>query len=172
MPLSSVFYTKRSSLDLYIQTNRDHRRFLVFDTIAVMNTKQLLFARAFALLVVSAGTPVAIHAQHMNEKDSPCAGVGGTSDAVSCLSKAKDAADTKLNALYQKLRQRLEAEDATRLVETQRTWMKYRDQNCTAERELYGLGTAAGPAYLACLEAMTRARTKELEVTYAVHTKD
>jgi hypothetical protein len=32
-------------------------------------------------------------------------------------------------------------------------------------------GTAAAPAYLACLEAMTRARTKELAVGYAVRLK-
>ena len=108
----------------------------------------------------------------MNEKDSPCADVVVTSDLVSCLSKAKDVADAKLNALYTKLRQRLEGEDADRLIETQRTWAKYRDENCSAERALYGGGTATGPAYLACLEAMTRARTKELEVTYTVRLKD
>jgi uncharacterized protein YecT (DUF1311 family) len=72
----------------------------VFDTIATMNTKKVLFAFAFALHVVFASAPVAVHAQHMNEKDSPCAHVAVTSDLVSCLSKAKDAADAKLNALY------------------------------------------------------------------------
>jgi len=108
----------------------------------------------------------------MNEKDSPCANVVVTSDSVSCLSKAKDTAEAKLDALSGRLRHKLEAQDATRLVETQKTWIKYRNQNCTAERELYGLGTAAGPAYLACLEAMARARTKELEITYAVVLKD
>jgi uncharacterized protein YecT (DUF1311 family) len=145
---------------------------LVFDTITVMNTKRLLFTSAFALLVVFIDAPVAVHAQHMNEKDSPCGDVVVTSDAVSCLSKAKHAADAKLDALYEQLRRRLDGEDATRLVATQKTWIKYRDENCTAERELYGLGTAAGPAYLACLEAMTRARTRELQITYAVRLKD
>lgn len=43
--------------------------------------------------------------------------------------------------------------------------------NCSAERDLYEGGTAASPAYLGCLEAMTRARTKELAVTYAVKLK-
>ena len=53
----------------------------------------------------------------------------------------------------------------------QRLWIEYRDANCTAERELYAGGTAATPVYLACLEAMTRARTNELWVTYAVRLK-
>jgi uncharacterized protein YecT (DUF1311 family) len=109
----------------------------------------------------------------MNESASPCAGVAVTSDLVSCLSKAKDASDAKLNSVYQSLRQKkFDTEDANRLVETQRMWIKYRDANCSAERALYGGGTAAYPAYLACIEAMTRARTKELQITYAVRLKD
>lgn len=137
-----------------------------------MNTKPLFLAYTFVLVSVFAGTPVAVQAQHMNEKDSPCADVVATSDQVSCLSKAKDAADAKLNDLYKKLRQRLEGGDADRLVETQRTWVKYRNENCLAERELYVGGTAATPAYLACSEETTRDRTRELQVTYAVRLKD
>jgi uncharacterized protein YecT (DUF1311 family) len=37
------------------------------------------------------------------------------------------------------------------VVNAQRLWLRYRDASCTAERSLYGNGTAAGPAYLACL---------------------
>ena len=50
-------------------------------------------------------------------------------------------------------------------------WIQYRDANCAAERDLYASSTAASPDYQACLEAMTRARTKELTVTYAVKLK-
>ena len=53
----------------------------------------------------------------------------------------------------------------------QRLWIQYRDATCSAERDLYEGGTAAAPAYLAWLEAMTRARTKELVITYAVKLK-
>jgi len=123
----------------------------------------------FSLLLAAAAP---CHAQQMNEPDSPCAGVAVTSDLVSCLSKARDASDAKLNSVYQSIRKKLYGEDASRLVETQRLWIKYRDSNCAAERALYGNGTAQGPAYLACMEAMTRARTKELQVTYTVRLKD
>jgi uncharacterized protein YecT (DUF1311 family) len=137
-----------------------------------MNIRPLLFSFAVLPLGLFATTLAPVHAQHMNEKDSPCASVVVASDLVSCLSKAREAAEARLNALYDKLRHRLEGEDANRLVETQKAWMKYRDENCSAERALYGAGTAAGPAYLTCLESMTRARTKELRVTYAVRLKD
>ena len=114
---------------------------------------------------------VPVKAQHMNEKDSPCANVLVTVVLTNCLAKARDAADGQLNATYNELRRKLDSADAQRLVAAQRLWIQYRDANCTAERDLYAGGTAASPAYLACLESMTRARTKELAVTYAVKLK-
>jgi uncharacterized protein YecT (DUF1311 family) len=125
----------------------------------------------FTLLLLLAAVPPC-HAQHMNEPDSPCADVVVTSDSVSCLSRAKDISDAKLNSVYQSIRKKLDGEDSKRLVETQEIWIKYRDANCAAERALYGNGTAQGPAYLACMEAMARERTKELQITYTVRLKD
>jgi uncharacterized protein YecT (DUF1311 family) len=111
------------------------------------------------------------HAPHMNEKDSPCFRIVVTTDLVDCLSKARDSSDAKLNSLYQRIRKKLDAGDLDRLTETQRLWIKYRDANCSAERALYNGATASCPAHLGCLEALTRARTKELEITYAVKLK-
>lgn len=119
--------------------------------------------------VLSANLPV--RAQHMNEKNSLCAEVVVTADLANCLVKARDTADAQLNAAYKMLRAKLDAADDQRLVVAQRLWLEYRDANCTAERELYASGTAVGPAYLACLEAMTRARTKELAIMYVVALK-
>jgi uncharacterized protein YecT (DUF1311 family) len=111
------------------------------------------------------------YSQHMNLPDSPCVDVVSTSDSVGCLSKARASSDAKLNSLYREIQRKLEADEAKRLLTTEKLWIQYRDANCEAERDLYGLGTGAGPAYLACLEAMTRERTKELRVTYAVRLK-
>ncbi len=77
-----------------------------------------------------------------------------------------------MNSLYQKIKKGLDNGEAEELAKTQQLWVKYRDANCSAERSLYAGGTAATPAYLACLEAMTRERTKELHVTYTVRLKD
>ena len=44
----------------------------------------------------------------MNEPDSPCAGIGTTSDLVGCLWKAKDKSETKLNAVYEEVKEKLE----------------------------------------------------------------
>jgi uncharacterized protein YecT (DUF1311 family) len=94
-----------------------------------------------------------------------------TADLVSCLAKARAAADEKLNATYTRIRGILDTADIKRLVVTQRLWIQYRDANCAAERDVYKGGTAAPPAFLTCMEAMTRARTKELLVTYTVALK-
>jgi uncharacterized protein YecT (DUF1311 family) len=121
------------------------------------------------LAVLAVNIPA--RAQHMNEKDSPCANIVVTVELANCFAKARDVADGQLNAVYKNLRVKLDATDGQRLVATQRLWIQYRDANCTAERDLYAGGTASSPAYLACLEAMTRARTRELAATYAVKLK-
>jgi uncharacterized protein YecT (DUF1311 family) len=82
----------------------------------------------------------------MNEKDSPCVNTVVTVDLANCLTKARDAADAQLNAAYGSLRGRLDAAERQRLVATQRLWIQYRDSNCTAERDLYGGGTASSSA--------------------------
>jgi uncharacterized protein YecT (DUF1311 family) len=132
--------------------------------------------RLFPLLtvaVLAVNLPTA--AQHINEKESPCSSAFTTVEMSSCFGKARGAADAELNTTYKTIHAKLDGEDEQRLVATQRLWIQYRDANCTAERELYAGGTAATPVYLAvylaCLGAMTRARTKELLATYAVRLK-
>ena len=129
----------------------------------------LRLAPVLIAAVLAAALPV--RAQHMNEKDSPCAGVVVTSDLVQCLIKAGEVADAKLNTAYKGIRGKLAGTELKQLVATQRLWIQYRDANCAAERELYGGGTGGPPTFLACIEAMTRARTKELLATYAVRLK-
>jgi uncharacterized protein YecT (DUF1311 family) len=122
------------------------------------------------LLAISVAN-IPTRAQHLNEKDSPCAGVVVTAYLSRRLLAARDSADEKLNIAYKRIRDKLDAVDAQRLVAAERLWMQFRDANCSAERDLYAGGTASTPVYLACLEAMTRARTRELEVMYVVKMK-
>jgi len=117
-------------------------------------------------------TPIHCHGQHMNEKDSPCPNAVTTLDMGQCFSKAKASSDEKLTALYEKLLRKLNGDDADRLTKAQRLWAEYREANCSAERALYQGGSAAPVVYVACLDAMTRARTEELQQTYAVRLKE
>ncbi len=131
----------------------------------------LMLRVLFVALLSLSLSVTASNAQHMNQLASPCAKTVITSELVACLTKARSVSDAKLNSLYRRLREKLDPDDLKKLAETQRLWIQYRDANCTAERALYGNATAQAPAYLACLEAMTRSRTRELAVTYAVALK-
>jgi uncharacterized protein YecT (DUF1311 family) len=108
--------------------------------------------------------PAHCQAQHMNEKDSPCPNAVTTLDMAQCFSKAKASSDEKLTALYERVLSKLDGDDADRLAKVQRVWTEYREAKCSAERELYQGGGAAPVVYAACMEAMTRARTKELQL--------
>ena len=107
----------------------------------------------------------------MNEKDSPCASVVITADLSNCLTEAKASAEAQLNWAYIMTSLKLGRDDAARLLAVQHLWAQYRDANCEAERAIYSGGSAAYPAYVACIEAMTRARVKEIQVTYVLPLK-
>jgi uncharacterized protein YecT (DUF1311 family) len=123
------------------------------------------------LLSISLLAFVPLHAQQMNEPDSPCAGVVVTSDLVACLSKAQNSSEAEMKSFYAAVRKNLSGTEVKQLASAQKLWTQYRDANCSAERSLYGNGTGASPAYLACMETMARERTKELRGTYTVRLK-
>jgi uncharacterized protein YecT (DUF1311 family) len=125
----------------------------------------------FGILLTAALLAIPAHGQHMNERDSPCASVVVTAELTKCLSDARDVADAKLNSVYKEVLSRLEGADAENLTKTQRLWTQYRDANCSAERDLYEGGTAKYAVHFACLESLTRGRTRELQITYAVRLK-
>jgi uncharacterized protein YecT (DUF1311 family) len=82
------------------------------------------------------------------------------------LDLAAKQADAELNSSYRTILKFLPPEVKQSVVNAQRLWLRYRDASCTAERSLYGNGTAAGPAYLACMEAITRQQTAALRDAY------
>src|SRR5258707_4440869 len=119
----------------------------------------------FGTLLTAVLLTIPAYGQHMNEKDSPCANVVVTTELTHCLFDARLRADIKLESVYKEILGRLEGAEATSLTKAQRLWFQYRDANCSAERSLYEGGTAKAPVYYACLESMTRERTRELQVT-------
>jgi uncharacterized protein YecT (DUF1311 family) len=148
---------------------RVNERYRLFATVIIdaMNHFSILILTLFATIA-----PNHCHAQHMNEKDSPCPNAVTTLDMAQCFSKAKASSDEKLTALYEKVLSKLDGDDAERLTKVQGLWTAYREANCSAERALYQGGSAAPVVYVACLDAMTRARIEELQETYAVRLKE
>jgi uncharacterized protein YecT (DUF1311 family) len=105
-------------------------------------------------------------AQHMNSASAPCRDVVVTVAMENCFAKAYKAADGELNQSYGQISKVLRPEDLQRLKVAQRLWIQFRDATCTAESNLYNGGTAAAPAYSACLEELTRQRTEDLKTIY------
>ncbi len=124
--------------------------------------KALLFMAA--ALCFAAALPA--RAQHMNAPDAPCQDKVVTTDLARCLDTAYRSADKRLNDLYGSVRKVLEPDELKGLQAAERSWVQFRDDACAAERALYGGGTGGGPAYLACLEAETRDRIKDLHAAY------
>ena len=123
-------------------------------------------SRNLILLICVAGLSTKAHSQHMNSKDSPCKTVVVTVDLANCLWNAWKAEDHKLNNYYQVVSRHTQDSELEKLRQAEKAWITFRDLNCDAERELYDGGTARGPAYNACLEAMTRHRLQELQTMY------
>jgi uncharacterized protein YecT (DUF1311 family) len=102
----------------------------------------------------------------MNAKDSPCDAAATTPDLANCLWVAWKTQDKELNAYYQVVSKHVAGEELTDLRHAENAWIAFRDLNCTAEKELFDGGTAVGPVYNACMEAMTRHRLAELKTMY------
>lgn len=105
-------------------------------------------------------------AQHMNAKDGPCQGPSTGAEETACFSDALKKSDVELNKKYKRVESVLDGSELVKLRTAQRIWLQFRDANCEAEHELYSGGSAAPMVKLACLEAMTRHRTEELQVMY------
>lgn len=149
---------------------KGQNRYRLFQTFIIDAMNRTTGIRLLTLLTMI--TVIHCHAQHMNEKDSPCPNAVTTLDMARCFSEARGASDGKLTALYHKLLSKVNSGDADRLTKVQGLWAAYREANCSAERALYQGGSAAPVVYVACLDAMTRARTEELQQTYAMKLKE
>jgi len=80
-----------------------------------------------------------------------------------CIRLRYQAADRRLNEVYQQLNSKVSAEERSLLVEAQRGWIQLRDKNCEFEVYRNRGGTGYRGFLNECLERMTKQRTTELE---------
>lgn len=88
----------------------------------------------------------------------------------SCLLKSLNELDTKLTEELRTARENLQKyytnNDLVNLNSTQKIWLSYRNSNCEAEKDLYGLGTDSVQANFNCKIALTEERIKEIHRIY------
>lgn len=104
--------------------------------------------------------------QHMNAKNAPCQGPSTTVLEADCFAAALKKSDLQLNRLYQRIQAVVHGDEQADLKGAQQLWIQFRDSNCLAEQNLYEGGSATSAVKLACLEAMTRHRSEELQLMY------
>ncbi|HGY9624384.1 TPA: lysozyme inhibitor LprI family protein [Pseudomonas putida] len=79
-----------------------------------------------------------------------------------CIVAETQVQDERLNRVYKQLMAKLEPSQQKALRDVQRTWIKYRDENCAFHGQVSG-GTARQLEGGMCLMDLTRERAVELE---------
>jgi uncharacterized protein YecT (DUF1311 family) len=120
----------------------------------------------FAALAVLALAALPAMAQHMNATDAPCRGVVITSDAAACFSDALTLRNRELAELLHQVRPAIAGDELSLLNQAEAAWLEYRRLSCQAEYAMYGGGTGGSVTRLACMEALTRDRLRQLHDSY------
>lgn len=117
----------------------------------------LLLTAGFLLPTKASNSPLQL-AQQVN-----CKSPQTTLDQNVCSSQEFQAADRKLNQVYQQLQAKLNSKQKQRLTVAQRSWLKFRDESCDYEAGLFEGGTLAAPTYGYCRARVTQERIKDLQ---------
>lgn len=86
-----------------------------------------------------------------------------TRDMIRCAGSEVQAADRKLNQVYQQLIGKLDGQQKERLTTAQLAWINFRDRTCAYEQGRFEGGTFAPVANASCRARVTQQRTKDLE---------
>ena len=87
-----------------------------------------------------------------------CANATTQTDMNICAEQDWQRADKKLNQLYTALQAKLDAKQKESLRDVQRSWLKFRDQQCAYEAIGYQGGSIAPMVKAACLAELTQQR--------------
>ena len=126
-------------------------------TWATLATVLLLLIAGFLLPSKASNTSSQL-AQQPN-----CKSPQTTLDQNVCSSQEFQAADKKLNQVYQQLQPKLNSKQKQRLIVAQRSWLKSRDETCDYESGHFEGGSVAPSIYGYCRARVTKERVKDLE---------
>lgn len=117
----------------------------------------LLLTAGFLLPSKASNIPVQV-AQQPN-----CKSPQTTRDMNFCSTQEFQAADRKLNQVYQQLQAQIRSRQKQRLTAAQATWIAFRDQNCDYAKGQFEGGSVAASTYGYCRARVTQERIKDLE---------
>lgn len=122
----------------------------------LINTFVLVAIAPLSILVIS--LPSIAQTRTIN-----CSKAVATPELKFCSQQSYQAADRKLNQVYQQVISGLSSEPKQLLVSGQQSWINFRDNNCNFE--VYGSRGGTGYEIFrnGCLERLTKQRTKDLQ---------
>ncbi|MDZ5603313.1 lysozyme inhibitor LprI family protein [Pseudomonas sp. RP23018S] len=120
--------------------------------------RSLIGTGAVLLLAVSCA-----HAADDSPAYTQCMDTASSTSLMStCIQTETQAQDARLNQAYKQLMGKLDAQQKKGLREIQRSWMAYRDANCSFHGSLDN-GTLSRVNATMCVKDLTRDRAAELE---------
>ena len=123
--------------------------------------------KTLSLILLLACAPYAASAQDagLSKQFSACMDKSGgaTSGMIECLGAETQRHDARLNSAYKAVMEGLSPERKKQLQEVQRSWIKFRDTNCSFYADPDG-GSLARVSASQCMMTTTAARARELEV--------
>ncbi len=122
----------------------------------LINTFGLVAIAPLSILLIS--TPSIAQTQKIN-----CSKATATPELKFCSQQSYQAADKKLNQVYQQVVSSLNSEPKQLLITGQQSWIKFRDNNCNFEVYSSRGGTGYEIFRNGCLERLTKQRTTDLQ---------
>jgi uncharacterized protein YecT (DUF1311 family) len=127
----------------------------------LISTFVLVAIAPLSILVIS--TSITAQQVIAQRQTINCSKATTTPELKFCSQQSYQAADRKLNQIYQQVTSSLESEPKQLLITGQQSWIKFRDNNCNFEVYNSRGGTGYEIFRNGCLERLTKQRTKDLQ---------
>lgn len=90
---------------------------------------------------------------------------GSTGGQVEAITEANQKWETKLNAIYKSLKQKMQPDEFAALQQAQRAWITYRDKQLLSYESTYGKmdGSMWVPMHAYAVMNLTKKRVQELQ---------
>lgn len=135
------------------------KRWLLFSSTIILTVLESCFLPVYANSIPTVKPQFQQIAQSQTNCNNPKTDI----EVRQCIRLRYEAADQRLNQVYQQIIPTLSSEERALLVEAQRGWIQFRDNNCQFEVYRNRAGTGYRGFLNECLERMTKQRTAELE---------
>ncbi len=128
-----------------------------------LKRQRMTITKLFIILCSSVCASLAISVGEARPANDPCAEAMTTVEMRECLNKRYNKVDGELNHVYQQVMSQLSKTRQTKLRETQRLWILFRDKSAEFEASEVEGGTIYPLVYLLSLASMTEKRVDELK---------